>query len=213
MRRPLFIARQGWRPTGLLGKFVARIMAHETAAANRIALDLLDLQPGDQVLELGFGHGRSLAMAAQMAAGGFVVGIDHSKLMLQMARSRNRYDLRTGRMELILGDTERIPYPDGRFNKVFAVHTIYFWPDMNRQLEEIGRVMSNKARLVLGYRPADDPGFAAEFPESIYNIRSIEEVEIQVKKAGLSDIQTTRRELSSNLSAWTLAYKSGAGIF
>jgi len=25
-----------------------------------------------------------------------------------------------------LGDSERIPHPDGRFNKVFSVHTIYF---------------------------------------------------------------------------------------
>src|SRR5262249_2906439 len=81
-----------------------------------------------------------------------------------------------------------------------------------RQLGEIFRVMSTEARIVLGYRPADDLGFAAEFPESIYHVRSIAEVETQVEKAGLYGTQTTKQELSSNLCAWTLAYKSCACI-
>jgi hypothetical protein len=41
-------------------------------------------------------------------------------------------------MELTLGVSERIPHPDGGFNMVFAV------PDPQRQIEEIGRVMSNE---------------------------------------------------------------------
>jgi ubiquinone/menaquinone biosynthesis C-methylase UbiE len=211
MRRPHFIARQGRRPTGLLGEVVGRIMAHETAAANRVALDLLDLRPGDQVLEVGFGHGRSLAAAAAKVANGFVAGIDHSEVMLRIARSRNASVLRSGRMELTLGGSERIPHPDGRFNKVFAVHTIYFWSDPQRQIEEIGRIMSNEGRLVVCYRPSDDHHLVAKFPKSIYHIRSIEEVENLVAKSGLHRIHTTTHSLSSSLCAWTVAYKISDG--
>src|SRR6516165_3089565 len=117
MRRPQFVARQSGRPSGLLGEVVGRIMAHETVAENRVALDLLDLQPGDRVLEIGFGHGRSLAAAMASVTNGFVAGIDHSEVMLRIARKRNASALRARRMELTLGDSESLPYPDGRFNK------------------------------------------------------------------------------------------------
>ena len=41
MKKPLFIARQGRRPSGFLGRFVALIMAYETERENRRTLRLL----------------------------------------------------------------------------------------------------------------------------------------------------------------------------
>lgn len=76
MRRPEFIARQAGHPTGILGRLVARIMAMETVTVNRRVLELLDLEEGSRVLEVGIGHGRSLARVAELAPKGFVAGID-----------------------------------------------------------------------------------------------------------------------------------------
>ena len=207
MRRPQFIARQSGRPVGLLGQVVGRIMAHETVAANRVALDLLDLQPGDRVLEIGFGHGRSLAAAMASVADGFVAGIDHSEVMLRIARKRNASSLLSGRMELTLGDSQRLPYPDDRFNKIFTMHTIYFWSDPRRHFEEARRVLSSDGRLVVGYRPSDDRRFAEAFPSSVYHMRSIKDVENLIAEAGLREVQSTARMLSSTFCAWTVAYK------
>ena len=207
MRRPQFIARQSGRPAGLLGEVVGRIMAHETAAANRVALDLLDLQPGDRVLEIGFGHGRSLAAAMASVADGFVAGIDHSEVMLRIARKRNASALRARRMELTLGDSESLPYPDGRFNKVFAMHSIYFWSDPRRHFEEARRVLSDEGRFVVGYRPSEDWRFVEAFPSSVYRVRSIKEVENLIADAGLRLVQSTAHRLSSSLCAWTVASK------
>jgi ubiquinone/menaquinone biosynthesis C-methylase UbiE len=90
MRRPEFIARQASCPTGLLGRFLAWIMAAETAAVNTQALALLGCRPDDQVLEVGFGHGRTLARAVVLVPAGLVAGIDVSTDMVRMARHRNR---------------------------------------------------------------------------------------------------------------------------
>ena len=193
---------------GLLGEVVGRIMAHETAAANRVALDLLDLQPGDRVLEIGFGHGRSLAAAMASVADGFVAGIDHSEVMLRIARKRNASSPLAGRTELTLGDSERLPYPDGRFNQIFAMHTIYVWPDPRRHFEEARRVLSDDGRLVVGYRPSDDRRFAKSFPSSVYHFRSIQDVESLIAEAGLRQVQSTARRSSSSFCAWTVATKS-----
>ncbi len=168
---------------------------------------MLDLQASDQVLEVGFGHGRALAAAADIVTDGFLAGVDHSDVMLRIARSRNAGLLRSGHMELTLGDSAHIPYPNGRFNKLFTVHTIYFWPDPERQIEKVNRVMSDDARLVIGYRPSDDGGLVDEFPASVYTIRSIKEVENLVAGAGLQNVKSMTQRLSSNLLAWTVAAK------
>ena len=57
MGKPLFIAKQSGHPQGWFGHIVALVMARETATANRIALEHLDVRDGDAVLEVGFGHG------------------------------------------------------------------------------------------------------------------------------------------------------------
>jgi ubiquinone/menaquinone biosynthesis C-methylase UbiE len=198
-----------------LGEIVGRIMAHETSAANRIALDLLDLQPNDQVLDVGCGHGGALAAAAQRVTAGFLAGVDHSEVMLRISGARNDHLLRSGRMELKRADSRLIPYSDGRFNKVFTAHTIYFWPDLKEQFEEIRRVMSDDGRLVICYRPAEDTGFTAAFPESVYTMRSIGETETLVAEAGFRDVRTcsksqcsTSKRQCSTLIAWTTAQKT-----
>ena len=59
MRRPHFIAEQARHATGLLGRIVAFIMARETWAENQRAIDALDIQPTDHILDIGCGHGGS----------------------------------------------------------------------------------------------------------------------------------------------------------
>ena len=81
MRKRRFIAEQGRKPTGLLGQIVARVMAKQTADANDFALKLLQLRPDDAVLEIGSGHGDTLAKAANTASRGFLSGIDFSMVM------------------------------------------------------------------------------------------------------------------------------------
>ena len=75
MRRPEFIARQSACPSGFFGHVLARVMAVETAPENDITLDLLELVPKDAVLEIGFGHGHTIARAAERANQGLVAGV------------------------------------------------------------------------------------------------------------------------------------------
>jgi len=102
MRRPEFIARQSQRPTGLMGRLIGRIMAAETARANEHALRLLCLAPTDHVLELGFGHGRTIHLAADKVPLGLVAGVDPSEEMVRMASRRNRHHIAAGRVALVL---------------------------------------------------------------------------------------------------------------
>jgi ubiquinone/menaquinone biosynthesis C-methylase UbiE len=85
LRRPEFIARQASNPSGLLGRLLFRVMAAETLAVNERTLELLAPEPSARILEVGFGHGRTLLRAAEMAPSGFVAGIDISTDMATAA--------------------------------------------------------------------------------------------------------------------------------
>ena len=69
---------------------------------NRWAVALLDVQPQDHILEIGFGPGLAIRELARRATDGFVLGIDHSEVMVRQAAVRNRAAVDQGRVELRL---------------------------------------------------------------------------------------------------------------
>lgn len=184
MRRPDFIARQSRTPTGVLGWIIGNIMAKETADLNERVLQALELRPTDEVLEVGFGHGRTIERAANLVPRGSIAGIDLSETMVRMARRRCRDHIDAGRVSLVQGDSTRLPFGDARFDKVYSVHTIYFWSEPAAHLGEICRVLKPGGRLVLGLRSKEDVA-ATSFPTSVYTFYDAASVRRLLEQSGL----------------------------
>jgi ubiquinone/menaquinone biosynthesis C-methylase UbiE len=102
----------------------------------------LDLQPGDRVLEIGFGHGCTLAAVAARADRGRVIGVDPSEVMVRQASRRNRRAVTQGRVALHRAGVEAIPCGDAAFDKAFAVNSFQHWPDPLACLVEVKRVLT-----------------------------------------------------------------------
>src|SRR5512138_3616191 len=115
MAKPERVARQSSRPSGWLGAIVARVMALETAGANRFAVEQLSLRDGEAVLEIGCGHGRTLARIGATRRV-FMAGIDASDVMIRLARQRLDRWLFAGRAELALATSNAIPYGEAQFD-------------------------------------------------------------------------------------------------
>jgi ubiquinone/menaquinone biosynthesis C-methylase UbiE len=184
MRRPEFIARQSSRPCGLVGRLLGHVMAIETASLNSEALGLLALRPSDRLLEVGFGHGRTIRLAAEKVPRGFVAGVDVSGDMVRMARRRCLDLAGRGLVELMIGDSRRLSYADNSFDKVLCVHTIYFWEEPIKDLGEMFRVLRPGGRLILGFRAKSDKRSTSDFPEAVYSFYSIDEVSTLLELAG-----------------------------
>src|SRR4051812_427787 len=60
-----FIDGQHRYPTGIAGQLIGRRMLRQHAPETRWTISTLDIQPTDRVLEVGFGAGHGLALAAQ----------------------------------------------------------------------------------------------------------------------------------------------------
>ncbi|MBI5195493.1 MAG: methyltransferase domain-containing protein [Nitrospirae bacterium] len=181
-------------------------MAIETSIENLTALQLMDLQPDDKVLEIGCGHGRTIAQAAAKIPQGFAAGLDASKTMLQMATRHNRRWIAEGRVEVKRGNSSSIPYPDYCFDKVFSVHTIYFWQNPLDDLREIRRVMKKGASFVLGFRPREKK-VLADFPLTVYNFYSPDEVVMLMEKAGYEHVRLIESSAASRNVAFAIAHR------
>lgn len=188
MRRPEFIARQSARPSGILGRAIAWIMARETADENTAARRVLGLAPSDHVLELGFGHGHNVLELARAVPDGFVAGVDHSAKMHALASALCRPLIANGRVRLSCADSRELSYSDDTFDKAVAVHTMYFWPDPVRQLTELRRVLRHGGRFVLGFRPRENAA-SKDFPETVYRFYSRGEVEQMLVQAGFGEVR------------------------
>jgi phosphatidylethanolamine/phosphatidyl-N-methylethanolamine N-methyltransferase len=136
--------------------FVARVyekLAHvydlvfgPTLHPGRIeAIEKMNIQPGDRVLEVGVGTGINLSMYPASCA---VTGIDLSAPMLDKARERilNK-GLRNSRvMEM---DAAQMTFPDESFDVVYAPYLISVVPDPVQVAQEMRRVCRRGGRIVI----------------------------------------------------------------
>jgi ubiquinone/menaquinone biosynthesis C-methylase UbiE len=208
--KPGWIARQSRRPSGWVGEVVARVMARETRAANAFALERLRLAPGDAVLEIGCGHGETLARLAERVAGGFAAGIDPSDVMVRLASRRLRRAIARGHAAVHRAEASHLPFPDARFDAALAVHVLPFWADPARELREIRRVLRPGAPLVLGFRP-DGPEARASLPGSVYHLRPASEVAALLREAGFEVCEASEPRIQGMLFACLEARAAALG--
>jgi SAM-dependent methyltransferase len=149
-----YIDQQHRSPTGLIGCLIGERMRRQHAPETAWSVDLLDLQPTDRVLEIGFGAGRGLALALRQAIQGRVIGMDLSATMIQAALRRNRAALAGGRLTLLRGDIARLPFGNHQFDKILSIHTLYFWPDPHAICHNLIKLLTHGGRLVSTFATA-----------------------------------------------------------
>lgn len=143
------------RPTGAGGHAAGWIMGWRSSnvARNRWAVQLLDVQPTDRVVELGCGPGVAIAALATRASRGLVVGVDHSQVMIGQASRRNRAAIKAGRVRLIHAPVESLAISDRPFDAALAVNTVGMWPDPTARLRELARQLRPGGRIALVSQP------------------------------------------------------------
>src|SRR5215469_12619518 len=107
---------------------------------------LMDLKPGDRVLDLGWA---SRLMAKEVANGdtpGQVVGIDVADEMIRRARAGS---VDFDNLMFVVGSAQQIPWEENFFDKVLSVESFYYYADQERALAELFRVMAPKGRLYI----------------------------------------------------------------
>ena len=148
-----FLLRAFGRPRGVLGRAGGLIMARTNYACARWVVRLLKIQPNDHVLEVGFGPGVAIQLAATLASDGFVGGVDSSVEMVGQAKARNSSFSKNGRVDLRHGSAESLPFEPNAFDKEFAINSMQVWADAIAGLREMWRVTKIGGRVALAFSP------------------------------------------------------------
>jgi protein-L-isoaspartate O-methyltransferase len=90
---------------------------------NAWAVDLVDPQPGDRVLEVGCGPGVAAALVCDRLVDGRLTAIDRSATAVERTRRR----LGAGRATVEQSDLAGFDAPASSFDKAFAVNVNVFW--------------------------------------------------------------------------------------
>ncbi len=118
--------------------------------------DTADLQAGWRVLDVATGSGNAAIAAARH--GCTAVAIDYVPALLESGR--RRADAEGLPVELLEGDAESLPFPDGSFDAVTSVFGAMFAPDHAQAAAELLRVCRPGGRIALASWTPD--GFIGE---------------------------------------------------
>ncbi len=193
------LSRQAARPHGLPGRILARLWISETATVNDVAFDLLAPSPGQRLLEIGPGPGRTLGRIA--AAGAEAVGVEVSDTMLAVAARRNATAVAAGHIQLHHGDGTTLPVSDSSVDAILGVHTVYFWPDPPATLADAVRVLRPGGRIVLALRAADHP-LPRRLDLTVYRVPTTTQAVGWLRDAGFVDIEVHRRPDVAGTIRW-----------
>jgi ubiquinone/menaquinone biosynthesis C-methylase UbiE len=86
------------------------------------AIEALGIRPDDRVLELGCGHGVAAGLVCERLTTGYLVALDRSQTMIEVATKRNAEHVASGRARFVCTALEDADFGDERFDKIFGIH-------------------------------------------------------------------------------------------
>jgi ubiquinone/menaquinone biosynthesis C-methylase UbiE len=119
----------------------------------RWAVDILDVQPDDVILEIGCGYGHSIPLIGERLSTGKLTAIDRSEKMTSAASEPNKEFIESGRAEILNCDLLDHALPASSFDKVFLFNINVFWMDPASELAEIRRLLKPDGRLFIFHQP------------------------------------------------------------
>ena len=149
VNRPRKAARIAYNRYGLFYDFIGGQFERRYALNGLL---MLNVQPGESVLEIGFGTGHALLkLAKTVGEGGHVSGIDISDRMCAITRLRIHHAKLLDRVTLHRGDAQKLPFETAAFDALFISFTLELFDteDIPQVLRECYRVLKPRGRICI----------------------------------------------------------------
>ncbi len=107
-------------------------------------LALMDIKAGDKVLDLGCGAG-IIAEYVSDQTGASVIGLDYAASAIDEATSRT--ESKRDRLTFEHGNFNELDYPEGTFDSVISLDTLYWASDLKATLSALKRALKSGGRI------------------------------------------------------------------
>jgi SAM-dependent methyltransferase len=188
------IGKQLQYPRGVFGKILFAWMTRMTIAHARWTAGLLDVQPDDDVLEIGFGNGANIKLLLQRAFRGTVTGAEISETAIEMASKKNAKAISDGKVILHLAPGNTLPSKDGVFDKACTVATAYVIENPGAVFKEMYRVLKPNGRAAVTFPVRENfMRFKPVGTEGFY-LHKLADLETAFRDAGFVNCKTERND-------------------
>jgi len=117
-------------------------------------VDQLNIRPYQQIMEIGFGPGYGLELAARQLKVGLLAGIDESVQMYQKAYAKNKNLVRQQLLQLHVGSIADLSYPHHYFHTIFGSNSHYSWSKPVNHYISLTNMLKTGGKLVMGFQPS-----------------------------------------------------------
>ncbi len=119
---------------------------------------LKKMKPRGVMADLGCGPGFFTSEAAGALPGVRIAALDISSGMLNRATAYLNSKKATGRIELILGNLQQLPFADESLDMVVSTLSLHHWIDPDEAFREIYRVLKPRGQFLIFDTRRDAPG-------------------------------------------------------
>ena len=203
-----FFTEQARKPAGLFGRFVMSIIFDQgNAFLNGFVNELMSVQIDDRIIEIGFGTGKLIYKMAQKIETGLIEGVDFSNTMVSIAQKRNKKNIANGKVKIIEGNFDEIPYEKDKFTKACSINTLYFWPKPEHTAKKIVDMLKPEGKLILGFEDVEQLK-RRRLNKNVFHLYTKDEVQNLLINAGFSNtVSILSREKGKSVFHCAVAIK------
>ena len=181
-----FFSEQARKPDGLFGRVVMSIVFDRgNAFLNNFVNELISIKIDDRIIEIGFGTGKLIDKMAQQIDTGLIEGVDFSKVMVSIARKRNKKNITKGKVKILEGNFDEIPFEKESFTKACSINTLYFWTKPAHTAKKIAEILKPDGKLILAFEDFEQLK-RRKLNQEVFHLHSKDEVQKLLINAGFS---------------------------
>ena len=208
MKFSTFFSKQARKPDGVFGRIVMRLVFDQgNPFLNNFVSELMSVKTDERIIEIGSGTGKLIYQMAQNIDNGLIEGIDFSKVMVSIARKRNKKNITNGKVKILEGNFDEMPFEKESFTKACSINTLYFWPEPAQTAKKIAKILKPDGKLILAFEDIEQLK-QRKLNQEVFHLYSKDEVQKLLINAGFSkDVSIVTRKKGKSIFHCVVAIK------
>lgn len=150
------------------------------------------------VLDVGCGGGKNLQRILNHSKSINAIGIDISPTSVKTSVRKNRRAVKSGRLQVVQGSVEALPFASNLFDLVTAVESVHYW-EIEKGLSEVYRTLKKGGQFLIVNETQSSDGLDEYLAEVGFKVYTAKQLENFLKQTGFKKSARTSTKTANGL--------------